>query len=145
VGDISRVTSEAEERALFELADHAYGDGPDFADWRDWITGFFEYDPSLTLVAREDGRVVGGLVAIAFPPPQEGWIRRVAIADRQDRHEIGARLLRAIAPRLYDRGLRTWGLPAPSDENDYLHEVARACGMRRDSEQVMVSLTPSGR
>ncbi|MGZ4147479.1 MAG: N-acetyltransferase family protein [Actinomycetota bacterium] len=70
--------------------------------WREEFLGMRLYDPSLVLIAEEDGQAVG--VAAGFLPDGLGWVGDLGVLESHRGRGIGAALLRASFAALAARG-----------------------------------------
>lgn len=106
-----------EDHAVYRIVEDAFGEWPDrqptsYERWQAIVTGRADFDPSLLLVAVEDGEIVG--TAFGIPYPDEGWVQNLAV--RKDRRGLGVgkALLRGLFEEFRRRDFPEVGLNTDS-------------------------------
>jgi ribosomal protein S18 acetylase RimI-like enzyme len=106
-----RTFSTADGEAVHALLDEAYG-GWDRTyvpvahdDWLRWMTGDAEFDPTAWWLAERDGGLAGCALWWA-----SGWLKDVAVRERERGRGLGAALIRHGFAEFARRGVRRVGL-----------------------------------
>ena len=77
---------------------------PHVGEDRAWFEGLLARNPGGALCWREDGRIIGTVVAAW--DGLRGWIYHLAVADAHQNKGIGSKLLTAAEQKLWDMGVR---------------------------------------
>jgi len=120
-------------RAVHSIIDAAFvgdvGDHPEpFEVWREEHAGSPSYDPTLWLLAREDGLPVGALVARSGD--DGGWVDWLAVLASHRGRGIGTALLRRSFAAFAARGLRRVLLNVDAENVTGATAVYEGVGMR---------------
>jgi GNAT superfamily N-acetyltransferase len=105
-----------EARAVYEVIEGSFAEWPmhvgePFEDWSADTIERGDFDPSLVLVAEEDGNVVGVALSI---PGEPLWLHQLAVRRDRRGRGIGECLLRATFSEAAARGRRAVGLSTDS-------------------------------
>ena len=87
--------------ALWQAAE---GVGLSEADSREQITRYLERNPGLSLLARQDGELVGAV--LCGHDGRRGYIHHLAVRPESRRQGIGLRLVRACLSGLHRQGMQ---------------------------------------
>jgi mycothiol synthase len=107
-----------DDRATYELIDTAFSDWTDrdpgyaFEDWAASYLHHDDFDPTLTFLLEDDGRLVGVCLCLIYGG--EGWVQQIAVERSYRGRGLGGALLQASFREFYLRGLRTAGLSTES-------------------------------
>jgi mycothiol synthase len=97
-----------DERATYEAVEEAFADhwGHTPYPFEQWVkrTERSDFDPSLWLLAEEDGKLAG--FCLCSNTPDVGWINTLGVRRPWRRHGLGDALLRLGFAELYRRGQR---------------------------------------
>jgi ribosomal protein S18 acetylase RimI-like enzyme len=122
-----------DERAVFDAAEAAKSDGPDYEPeayetWHRRLVDTQRYDPSLWWLAMAGSEIVGVALGIAFP--DTGWIRFVGVRPAWRRHGIASALLRTAFAGFWDRRIRSVQLGVDPDGVYGAQQLYARAGMR---------------
>ena len=123
-----RVGVAADVDALLELWLVAAENASRPSDSRDAVLALLQRDPDALLVAEEDGRMIGSVVAA-----WDGWrahLYRLAICPDRRRRGVDHALLEAAEARLAGLGAQRFDAMV-LDENQLGHQMWEAAGYRR--------------
>jgi mycothiol synthase len=107
-----------DDRAIYELIDTAFSDWTDrdpsmgFEDYAESYLRREDFDPTLTFLLEEDGRLIG--VSLCLIYGNEGWVQQIAVERSYRGRGLGGALLQISFREFYRRGLRTAGLSTES-------------------------------
>lgn len=131
--EIGRIEPPDDLRAVHLVIDEAFagdpGDHPEpFDRWVEEHTGTPGYDPTLWLLAREDGAPVGALTASAGD--DGGWVDWLAVRPSHRGRGIGMALLRRAFASFAARGVRRVMLNVDAENVTGATAVYERVGMR---------------
>lgn len=134
--EIRLMRDPAERREMHAVLEDAFAFGRDdfrrraYEEWARYVFGREHFDPTLTWVATEDGRMVGANVCGWKEAGDWGWIGTLGVLPSHRGRGIGEALLRTAFAEFWRRGERrvALGVAAYSESATRLYERA---GMRR--------------
>ncbi len=121
-----------DERRVFECVEEAFADhwGHVPRPFETWIarTDRPDFDPSLWLLAEEDGELAG--VALCTLRPDGGWVNTLGVRRPWRRRGLGEALLRQAFRELYRRGQRSVALGVDAESLTGATRLYERAGMR---------------
>ncbi len=133
---------------VFHLGERVFtSDVPNlYRTWDEYeVTGMFNTDPELCLVAEERaaGRVVGFAMGTTVSKPRSAWtygyLVWMAVAPEFQRWGVGERLVRRLAGLMADRGVRILMVDTEA-RNEKALEFFRGLGFEHPRPHVFLSL-----
>ena len=122
-----------DDRAVYDAVQDAFQDmwghvPPSFEDWRAFMLGREDLDPTLWTLAR-DGDAIAG-VALCYHFSDMGWVRTLAVRRPWRGRGLGLALLRHTFGEFYRRGQRTVALGVDAESPTGATRLYRRAGMR---------------
>ena len=106
--------------------------------WRHWIEGDKDFDPSLWFLAEAAGSLVGQSLCWATRPEGQdfGWIYIVAVARDWRRRGLATALLQHSFVKLFERGKKRVGLAVDSASLTGANRLYEKAGMKVTRESI---------
>ena len=128
---------EEEERAVYDVQNEGFADmwehvvNP-FEEWRHFMVGAADFDPTLWFLAVADGEIAGICLCRPREPGGEavGWIRVLAVRPAWRRRGTAQALLRHAFREFRARGLPRAGLGVDAESTTGAIELYTRAGMR---------------
>lgn len=132
-----RTFDEREERAVYAAVNEGFADmweyvANPFEEWRHFMIGAADFDPTLWFVAVEGDEIAGVCLCRPHDPgdPDVGWIRVLAVRPPWRRRGIGQALLRHAFHEFRRRGRPRAGLGVDAESTTGALELYERAGMR---------------
>lgn len=126
-----------EEREVYEVVNEAFADtweyvANPFEEWRHFMIGAADFDPTLWFLAVEGSEIAGVCLCRPhdFGEPETGWVRVLAVRPAWRRRGIGQALLRHAFRAFRQRGLLRAGLGVDAESTTGALELYARAGMR---------------
>jgi N-acetylglutamate synthase len=101
---------------VYRLWEECEGVGLSSADGRDGIARYLERNPGMSFIAKDEGRIVGAL--LAGHDGRRGYIYHLAVQADNRRRRIGQMLVEESVKKLLEVGIQKIHLFAYSDNMD---------------------------
>ncbi len=133
----ARTYEPAATDALRAALNEAFAEDPFFDEatrshFREFYLGARGFDPSLWLLAWDQGELAGFVLGLSERAAQTdlGWIESLGVRPRWRRQGLGEALLRMAIARLHDRGFRKVGLGVDAENVTGALRLYERVGMR---------------
>ncbi|MBA3350723.1 MAG: GNAT family N-acetyltransferase, partial [Actinobacteria bacterium] len=116
------------------FSDNAHYERQSFEEWKVLMMDRDSFDPSLWIVARAAGEMVGVVLCPNYP--DEGWIRLLAVKRSWRGRGLGMALLRQALLEFHRRGRKTASLTVDSYNRTGAKALYERAGMIQEREYV---------